>query len=238
MPRITRGLADGQIYHVLNRGNGRQEIFHKEKDYEAFINLMKEAKGCYPVKIFGYCLMPNHFHIIIKPDKGEDLSKWMQWLMTSHVRRYHRHYGGSGHVWQGRFKSFIVQKDEYLLMVLRYIEGNPVRAGLVQSAKDWLWSSHRARLEKGGQSNYQREAVPVIDDLPIEISQVWDKYVDEPMTEKELQRIRESVNRQSPYGSQQWQIHICKELRLESTIRPRGRPGKRERGQKRGQATF
>jgi len=93
MPRIARGLADEFAYHVLNRGNGRQEVFHKDKDYEAFINLMKQAKERYSVRILAYCLMPNHFHMVLMSDKGEDLSKWMQWLMTSHVRRYHRHYG-------------------------------------------------------------------------------------------------------------------------------------------------
>ena len=148
MPRIERGLADNIVYHVINRGNGRQEVFHKDRDYEAFMKLIKEAKERYSVKLFGYCLMPNHFHMAVKPEKGEDLSRWMQWLMTSHVRRYRRHYGSSGHIWQGRYKSFMVQDDAHLLMVLRYIEGNPVRAGLVPSAKEWKWSSHGETLEK------------------------------------------------------------------------------------------
>jgi putative transposase len=78
MPRIARGVGDRVIYHVLNCGSGRQEVFHKNQDYEAFINLMKQAKERYPVKIFAYCLMPNHFHMVLMPDKGEDLSKWMQ----------------------------------------------------------------------------------------------------------------------------------------------------------------
>jgi len=100
MPRIARGLVDGFIYHLLNRGNGRQAIFHSAKDHEAFINLMEKAKERYLVKIFAYCLMPNHFHMGLMPNRAEDLSRWLQWLMTSHVRRYHRHYGSSGHVWQ------------------------------------------------------------------------------------------------------------------------------------------
>jgi putative transposase len=76
--------------------------------------------------------MPNHFHLVLWPRGDGDLSRWMQWLLTSHVRRYHRHYGGSGHVWQGRFKAFPVQKDRHLLIALRYVERNPVRAGLVE----------------------------------------------------------------------------------------------------------
>ncbi|MCM8787974.1 MAG: transposase [Candidatus Omnitrophica bacterium] len=220
MPRIARGLVDGFIYHVLNRGNALQKIFHKDKDYEVFINLMKEAKERYPVKIFAYCLMPNHFHMVLMPQIGEELSKFMQWLMTSHVRRYHVHYGSSGHVWQGRFKSFIVQKDNHLLTVLRYVEGNPVRAGLVKCAKDWLWSSHNARIGNG--EDY------FIDEPPIEIPKLWDKYVNEPLTDNELERLRQSVNRQSPYGDNRWQIKITQRFGLESTLRPIGRPKKKK----------
>ncbi len=83
---------DNGIYHVINRGNGRQTVFHKDRDSESFLKLLQEAKERNPVKLYGYCLMPNHFHMAVRPEKGEDLSKWMQWLLTSHVRRYHRHY--------------------------------------------------------------------------------------------------------------------------------------------------
>jgi putative transposase len=104
MPRLARGLVDGFVYHVINRGNGRQEVFHEDKEYEAFIDLMAEAKTMYEVKVLAYCLMPNHFHMLLQPEKAEDMSKWMQWLMTSHVRKHHRIHKTSGHVWQGRFK--------------------------------------------------------------------------------------------------------------------------------------
>lgn len=218
MPRIARGLTDGLIYHVINRGNDRREIFHKPQDYEAFINIVKKAKTKFPVKILAYCLMPNHFHMVLMPQLGHDLSKWMQWLMTSHVRRYHRHYGTSGHAWQGRFKSFVIQKDDHLLMVLRYVEGNPVRAGLVKSAKDWPWSSHRDRISK--------YFIHLIDEIPLELPVEWSRYVDESLTVKELEMLRGSVTRQSPYGSKEWQEQVSKGLGLESTIRPRGRPRK------------
>lgn len=224
MPRIARGLADGLIYHMLNRGNGRQKVFHKKQDYEAFIDLMKKAKNKFPLKIFAYCLMPNHFHIVLQLTQKEMLSKWMQWLMTSHVRRYHRHYGSSGHVWQGRFKSFVIQNDVHLLMVLRYVEGNPQRAGLVNLAKDWLWSSHRERIAGGFNK--------CIDEIPLQMPDDWERYVDEPFIEKELERLRKSVNRQSPYGQEDWQVRVSGELGLEPTIRPRGRPKKKEESKK------
>jgi putative transposase len=218
MPRIVRGLGDEVVYHVINRGNGRQEVFHKEGDYEAFMELMKEAKGRYPVKLYGYCLMPNHFHMAVRPQRGEGLSKWMQWLMTSHVRRYHRHYESSGHVWQGRYKSFMVQEDSHLLMVLRYIEGNPVRAKIAQSAREWRWSSHKEVIGEDRRG--------VVDKAPLEMPEEWTGYVDAPFSEKEIDRLRSSVNRQTPLGDAGWLVKVCKEFGLESTIRRRGRPKK------------
>lgn len=216
MPRLARGLVDGFVYHVLNRGNGRQQVFHQDKEYKAFIELMTEAKTMYDVKMLAYCLMPNHFHLLLQPDKAEELSKCMQWLMTSHVRRHHRSHGTSGHIWQGRFKSFIVQQNNHLLTATRYIEGNPVRARLVKSAKDWQWSSHRERFKESS----------LISSLPIELPDNWTEYVDKPVTGKELERLQQSVLRQSPYGAEKWVSETCKELGLESTIREKGRPRK------------
>ena len=216
MPRIARGLGDNFIYHVLNRGNGKQKVFHNEQDYKIFIELMRKAKLRHPIKILAYCLMPNHFHIVLIPSKAENLSKFMQWLMTSHVRRYHKHYGTDGHIWQGRFKSFIVQEDTYLLTVLRYVEGNPVRAGLVNSAKEWRWSSHGELI--GEKLRLLTEATPI--ELPVD----WDIYVDTPLTENEIEKLRQSISRQRPYGTPTWQLEISKKLGLESTLKQRGRP--------------
>ena len=211
----------GSIFHVLNRGNDSREVFHKNQDFRIFIKLMKEAKERHPVNIFAYCLMPNHFHIVLMSKMADHLSKWMQWLMTSHVRRYHHHYQTTGHVWQGRFKSFIIQKDEHLLTVLRYVEANPLRAGLVSSAKDWLWSSHNIRIHD--------EIDGIVDSLPLDLPSDWAKCVDKVLRKKELERLNQSVNRQSPYGTAEWQREIIVQLGLQHTIRPRGRPKKGEK---------
>lgn len=218
MPRISRGLADNYIYHILNRGNNKQKIFLKDQDYEAFAALIKEAKKLYPIKLFAYCLMPNHFHMIATPALAEYLSKWMQWLMTSHVRRYNKHYNSVGHVWQGRFKSFIIQDNDYLINAIRYVEANPVRAGLVNTAKDWQWSSHKETI---GEINRC-----LIDIAPIKLPANWIEHVNAPIAEKTLQELRKSIERRSPYGTSEWRIQICKKLGLESTLRPRGRPPK------------
>ena len=218
MPRIARGLADNQIYHIINRGNNRQRIFHAPQDYDAFIKYMKEARERHPIKIYAYCLMPNHFHMILMTIQAGDLSKWMQWLMTSHVRRYHTKHKTSGHIWQGRFKSFIIQKDEHLVTALRYVENNPVRAGLVVQAKDWIWSSHR---ELGG---FIKRFLT--DEPPINLPKNWSNFVNKPLTDKELEKVRTSVVRQCPFGAYEWQMRMSNELGLRSTMNPRGRPKK------------
>jgi len=218
MPRAVRGLVGNTYYHVINRGNGRQQIFNKDSDFAALISLLEDAREKYAVKVYAYCLMPDHFHLLVKPETAGELSKWMQWTMTSHVRRYHQHYGTSGHIWQGRFKCFIVKEDEHLLAVTRYIESNPVRSGLVKSALEWRWSSHVGRISASGGV--------LIENLPFVLPGHWTEYVDMPLMDHELDKIRHSVNRQTPYGDSDWQLEKCSELGLESTIKPLGRPRK------------
>ena len=130
MPRIPRGQVAGYAYHVLNRGNGGMTVFHKDGDYSAFLDLLAKAKIKFSVRVLAVCLMPNHFHLVVQPAADGAVSAFMQWWMTSHVRRYHEHYRSHGHVWQGRFGSFPIQQDDHLLIVIRYILRNPVRAGL------------------------------------------------------------------------------------------------------------
>jgi len=99
MPKIARGSGEGLTYHVINRGNGRQKVFHKDADYQTFTELLADAGKRFDVSMLSYCLMPNHFHLLAQAAQTELLSQWMQWVVISHVRRYHRHYGTSGHIW-------------------------------------------------------------------------------------------------------------------------------------------
>lgn len=141
MPRTGRASVGGICYHVINRGNAQNEIFHKSGDYQTFVELIGLACARIPMRVLAYCVMPNHFHLSLWPYSDRDLGHWIQWLLTTHVRRYHQHHRSNGHVWQGRFKAFPIEQDDHLLTVLRYIERNPLRAGLVQKAEDWHWSS-------------------------------------------------------------------------------------------------
>ena len=129
------------IYHVLNRGNGRMRLFHKEGDYDAFERVLAEGLERYSVDLLTYCLMPNHWHLVVRPRTDEALGRLMGWVGVTHVRRHHEHYHrrGAGHLYQGRYKSFPVAEDDYFLMLCRYVEANPMRAKLVERAEEWQW---------------------------------------------------------------------------------------------------
>lgn len=216
MPRTGRASVGGMCYHVLNRGNAQRDVFHQAGDYRAFVSLLQEASERVPMRVLAYCLMPNHFHVAVWPRKDGELSRWMQWLLTAHVRRYHRHYQSSGHVWQGRFKAFPIQQDDHLLTVLRYIERNPLRAGMVARSEDWLWSSLRGRAALDPK-------VPT-DSVPVAGPSDWIKWVNEAMTDAEVDRLRHSVNRGTPFGAARWAEQTALRLGLETSLRPRGRP--------------
>jgi len=217
MPRTARASAGGYCYHVINRGNARSRVFHKGGDYEAFLGLMAEASVRTPLRVLSYCLMPNHFHFAVWPLDDGDLSRWMQWLLTAHVRRYHRHNDSTGHVWQGRFKAFPIQEEAHLVRVIRYIERNPLRSGLVDRAEKWRWSSlSRVNLP------------PTLSEGPVPITRgpAWNESVNAPMTEPEVAKIRESIRRNRPLGDDAWISQTAATLGLESSLRAPGRPRK------------
>jgi len=218
MPRTARASVGDVCYHVLNRGNGRMRTFHEADDYSAFVDLVGRACERVPMRVLAYVLMPNHFHLTLWPRVGEDLGRWMHWLLTSHVRRHHRRRRTSGHVWQGRFKAFPIQEDGHLVTVLRYVERNPVRAGLVKRAEDWEWSSAAVRGSK---------ARPEwLVDGPVALPRPWRRWVNEPLTERELAGVRRSVVRGTPWGEESWTEATARRLGLEFTLHPRGRPRK------------
>jgi putative transposase len=216
MPRTSRASVGGVCYHVLNRGNARADVFHKTEDFVAFLDLMAEAIERLPMRLLAWCVMTNHFHLVLWPHHDGDLSRWMQWFLTAHVRRYHRHYNSSGHVWQGRFKAFPIEEDDHLWGVIRYVERNALRANLTQSAESWPWSSAAART--GG----KRRAM--LAEGPSPCPRDWLDWVNEPQTEAELAALRRSVLRGAPYGGDSWQRATADRLGLQASLRPRGRP--------------
>lgn len=208
-------------YHVINRGNGGAPIFHGESDYRAFVTLMGEAAERIDLRIVGYSLMPNHVHLVLWPKSDGDLSRFMQWLMTAHVRRYHRLNGSSGHLWQGRFRAFPIQDDGHYLNVLRYVERNALRARLVRRAEAWPWSSLAAHTKAGS---------TILVDGPLPLPKDWVDHVNAAQGAEEVDRIRTCVKRGAPFGDERWVRRTTVRLGLEASLRPRGRPPKTASG--------
>ena len=144
MGRFSRPIEDGLVYHALNRGNNRADVFAEPEDQEAFLQSLAKTQQRYPFRLLGYCLMTNHFHLLLRPGPGQSISRILQSLTVAHTWRYHKRHRTVGHVWQGRFKSPVIQDDEHLLVVLRYIEANPLRAGMVIDLGEYPWSSYLA----------------------------------------------------------------------------------------------
>jgi putative transposase len=146
MPRGARILLDNVCYHIINRGNQKQKIFLEDFDFERYLQFLKHFKKKYGFKVFGYCLMPNHIHLILDPKQPVELARIMQGITQTYTAWFNKKYKKAGHLWQGRFKSMVIQKDKYFIECVYYIEANPVRAGLVSSPIDYIWSSYRDRV--------------------------------------------------------------------------------------------
>jgi putative transposase len=220
MGRAKRAADGGLIYHVLNRANGRARIFDADADYEAFERIVEESVARTGTDLLAFCLMPNHWHLVLKPHEDGELSRFVGWLSLTHTQRWHahRHSAGTGHVYQGRFKSFPIQDDSHFLTVCRYVERNALRANLVARAEDWRWGSlwHWSTRSKLSET--------VLASWPIRRSPRWIDHVNNAESEAELAALRRSVSRGCPFGDEAWSNKTVKQLGLETTIRPRGRP--------------
>jgi len=220
MPRRARVSTGGLAYHVLNRRVGRLRLFDNPGDYLAFEKILHEAHEQAGIRIAAYCLMPNHWHLLLWPRDDGELSEIMRWITVTHTQRWHAHRqtSGSGPVYHGRFKSFPVQTDEHFLTVARYVERNALRAKLVRRAEQWQWSS----LWRWAHAD--REGVAFLSDWPVERPRQWVAWVNGSERASELEDLRCSAQRGRPFGSEGWVARIAKRLGLESTLRPRGRP--------------
>ncbi len=185
-PRVDLGDT---VYHVLNRASGRVEIFHTDADYSDFEELLKELTELYEIRILAYTIMPNHWHLLVYPTKDGTLSKGLQWLSTTHSRRYRTKTGtiGYGHLYQGRYKSFVITDDSHLMSVLKYIERNPVRAKLCSSVQQWRWGSAYRR-----QSPNQNER-SLIAESPVPLPRDYATWINEPEPSEALDKIRDTI---------------------------------------------
>jgi putative transposase len=198
MSRTARNFVDGVPYHVLNRGNRRQRIFAQALDYESFLATMADALDEVALRILAFVVMPNHFHFVVWPQVGCEISAFMTWMMNAHIRRHHRFHElwGTGHLYQGRYKAFPVQCDHHLLTVLRYVEANPVRARLVARAEAWEWSSLARSTSQDGRN--------LLSPSPIGRPDNWLDIVNENLPIDVEGALRTSAQRQIAFGDPEW----------------------------------
>lgn len=216
-PRVDEGNL---VYHVLNRANGRRTIFAEQDEYRHFEMLLKDAVDKFNMRLLAYVLMPNHWHLILNPRGDGDLSLFMQWLTLTHTQQYHvwKQTVGHGHIYQGRYKSFLIEEDRYLWAAIKYVERNPVRAKLVKRVEQWKWGTGYRRLDG---TKKQRE---LLSEPPIELPRNYRSWVNEPDKPDDLISMRTSAEKGRPFGTMQWTERMIERHGLEATTRAPGRP--------------
>jgi putative transposase len=210
MPRRMRFAEPNHVYHVLNRAAKGLVLFQSPEDYLEFEEVLAEARARSNMRILAYCLMPNHWHLLLWPLARHDLCKFAQWLTSTHAARWNDAHEavGRGAVYQSRFKSIPIQTDFHLLWVWRYIERNALRAKLVRAAEDWPWGSLSKRSTKSQ-----------LDSGPIDLPANWVAWVNSPQSTEEIRQFRRCVTLNKPYGANGW---------LAQTWRSQGRPNLRK----------
>jgi putative transposase len=220
MPRQARNAPGGLVYHVLNRANGRLRLFKKEEDFLAFERVLKLAHEQVPIRILSWCMMSNHWHLVLWPREDGELTAFMRKLTQTHAQRWKTAHNavGHGHLYQGRFKSFPVQEDDHLLSLLRYVDRNPLRAGIVKKAHDWRWGSYHVRRKR------RHDLSGILSDGPIDLPADWPRWVHEPQSKEQETSMSEHITRGRPLGAAQWTSETAQRLGLEHSLRPPGRP--------------
>lgn len=211
----------GVPFHVMNRGAKKARLFDDDGDYLSFLRCLRNASSHVAVELYAYCLMPNHFHLVLAARDEGGLSRFMKTLLGVHSLRWHAHRGelGCGAVYQGRYRAFPIQTESYFYAACRYVERNPVRARLAARAEDWRWSSaHRGEGTSTGE-------VP-LSEWPIARPEEWSELVNASESPTELAHLRRSASRQVPLGDPAWVGRIATQLGISSRLRQPGRPQK------------
>jgi len=212
MARIARAVAPGIPHHVTQRGNRRQQTFFNDEDYRAYLELMSEWCSKYGVEIWAYCLMPNHVHLIAVPENKDGLNLAVGEAHRRYTRRVNFREGWRGHLWQGRFSSFIME-ETYLLACARYIELNPVRAGLVRKPEDWRWSSADAHMKH--KDDILLTAKPLLEI----VNKAWRQFLAFDVKELEIELFRKHERTGRPLGADSFveklELLLDRKLRLQ-----------------------
>lgn len=229
MPRTARIVLPNYPHHIVQRGHNKQTVFAVASDFEHYLADLQELKSIFNVKVYAFCLMTNHVHLLLAPgDNAAGLGQLMKGLAGRMTRRRNKLEGRSGTLWESRYKSSVVQTDTYLLACSRYIELNPVRARMVQRAQDYPWSSLYLRLNESPVANWLDES-PGFRDLgsnPTERLARYTSFMEQDAPASELRLLRDALQRGQLSGNQIFTDEIEKITGVRITQRARGRPAK------------
>lgn len=232
MARLPRLVIPDQLHHVIQSGNNRQQIFHDDEDYEAFLKWMRESSKLFQVAIHAYVLMPTHLHLLLSPADETGLARMMQWIGRHYVPYFNRKYHREGTLWKGRFKATIIESDPYFMVCSRYIELNPVRSGLVAEPSEYRWSSYLHHI--GARQD------PVIVDhpkywalgnTPFEREAAYKELIGQSLKDGEIEQIREATAKGWVLGSTMFKTALEKKTSRRLSPAKKGRPSKREKAE-------
>ena len=207
MPRRALVGSAGLAFHVMNRAARRSHIFQSFADYEAFERLLSEAQRVVPLRLLAYVVMPTHWHLVVWPQADTDLSRHMQWLTRTHAQHWHRAHGsvGTGALYQGRYRAIPIQDDGHLLTACLYVERNPLRAGLVERAGLWRWSS--AAISDS-------PTRPALAEWPVPRPATWHERVDHKEAAETARILRDCIRQSVPFGNDAWAKAVASRLTL------------------------
>ena len=219
MPRIARVVATDYPHHITQRGNYRQTVFINDKDYKFYLGRLNEYCFKYKLSTLAYCLMPNHVHFVMVPQKEDSLAKTLNACHMRYAHYFNKKNRLTGHLWQGRFYSCVLD-EQHLHATVRYVENNPVRAKLVKKAWQWEWSSAKAHSKEG-------DSMLLLDDINkyIEIDD-WKNYLSGKEDEEIIKGIRKNTLTGRPLGNDAFIIKLEKLFGKRLKALPRGRPKK------------
>ncbi|MCU7930505.1 MAG: transposase [Candidatus Thiodiazotropha sp. (ex Codakia rugifera)] len=232
MPRKPRFYLPGIPAHVIQRGNSRQPVFFESDDYQAYLAWLKEGADKHGCTIHAYCLMTNHVHLLLTPESPEAISKTIQFVGRQYVPYINHTYGKSGTLWEGRHKGCVIDSDAYLLTCMRYIELNPVRAGMVQKPIDYRWSSYR------GNATQYTDKLTTPHALYRQLAQdllcrqfTYRELFRNVLEADQVHAIRATVQTGTPLGNTRFCVQIEKQLKCKVGQARRGRPKGRKKKQ-------
>ena len=227
MARLPRLVIPGQPHHIIQRGNDRQLIFRDDDDRRIFLAWLREAARQLDVAIHAYVLMPNHLHLLASPKERDGLSRMMQWIGRHYVPYFNRKYARVGTLFQGRFKAIVIDSERYFLVCSRYIELNPVRAGLCASAADFAWSSHAHHVGNRADPMIVEHALYwALGNTPFQREAAYRALVEQGLSATEVAAVTEATLKGWALGSHQYRKTLEKRLQRRVSPAPRGRPAK------------